>query len=458
MTNTRGGTRKAKVGKLKDSRLNIAYNVNKNKTRSKLNNLIKSKQISLQESRVVQIPNVKMTALNNGGCKVTFVELLHEIKTKSSEDNNGFSLFYIPVNPGLKQIFPWVSALADNYTTYEFSNLQFSYKPRINKTVDGNICGYIDYDPEVSWPENRKEILSRKGKETQVFEVSTFIANCNEMKTENSHYIRTGDVGKNKDLKLYDSAVFFFAYEGTPPNKIIGDLFVSYTVSFHIPKLRLADRQIRSIESCGIQTSKDNSATDAKPLGIINQVADITGDFLGTLLNTATGGIAGQFFSTGKSVLKMISSLLPHSQTDTEETGYTACNPMNANLYKLKVSPKKNYSDKIEFVDEGYTSILTEALSLSGDEFEEQYEDITSTNVFKLDDHIDITSRSRKYRWVVAFPANTILRFASASTTKPASGKPTMEITDCDPDKIYKRLTGYNKDNIVGFGGVGSYY
>lgn len=201
------------------------------------NGVVTVKDEPLVKSTKLSMPSPIFGYNKNGDMKLTHCELINTITTTNDNNSvNGFTLVGWAVNAGLKSTFPFLSSLAANYKTYKFSSLSFHFIARGNYTRDGAVMFYAEYDPDTQPPENRIEFLNRSNAvENQVFKNTTYALKKKDMEKEKSHYVRLGKVDNIKDLKLYDVANLFFAYEGTPKNTLIGDIFVSYSVTLETP-------------------------------------------------------------------------------------------------------------------------------------------------------------------------------------------------------------------------------
>lgn len=331
----------------------------KTKKGNNLSKVVVVKNEPLLKSTELKMQSPVFNYNKDGSLVMTHIELIDTITSaKSTSGTNGFNIVGYHVNAGIKSSFPFLHALAQNYKTYEFSNLSYSYIARGNYSKDGAVMFHAEYDPSVSPPENRIEFLNRSNAvEAQVFKNITYSLKNKDMKKEYTHYVRIGPLNDDQDVKLYDVANIWFGYEGTSPSTILGDIFVTYTVKLSTPTVRLAEKQIKSIESNIGTTPIANSATVEKPFGDLNP-GSFVGDFLGSLLDTATGGLSGLFFTTAKTVLKTISMFLPNNQTPL------LAGPVSNHAISIAVPKGNSYiykSDEKMVLAEGDSDILQSA-------------------------------------------------------------------------------------------------
>lgn len=390
---------------------------------------VKKENIPIVYSQSIKMKSQKTRDLGSGNLRLQHQELVTEIVTaKTTDQFNGFNLIKIHVNPGLTSSFPWLSSLARNYLNYQFSQLELCFIPRNSVTKEGSVMMFAEYDPSASDPENRKDFLNRKhAQENQVFKQMVFSCDISDLRKEKAHYIRVGKPTNNQDIKLLDACTMYFAYEGTLPNLSLGDLFWQYTVDLITPNLHLGRNLINSIESTRAD-GVNNTATDALPLGVMT-ASSFLGNFAGALLNTATGGLAGQFFSTGKTILKFIQGFFP--------TPVSGAVPNQIGLQILE--KKQNVDDfvSIIYTDEDDLDLL----SLASNEVSElallnDFNDISASNVLKTVDVVDNPSGNRVTNFLAAIPANAIFRFYAETTGHPSTGAPSIIMVDANASSI----------------------
>jgi hypothetical protein len=396
--------------------------------------LVVVKDEPLVKSTSLRMPSPKFTYEKDGSLGLSHCELVSTITTADAVGvNNGFNVYGYPVNAGLKSTFPFLSSLASNYKSYEFSVLTFAFIARGNYTRDGAVMFYAEYDPDAKPPQNRIEFLNRSNAvEAQVFKNLDYSLKQKDMRKEKSHYIRLGKIEDSSELKLYDTANLFFAYEGTPKDTLIGDIFVCYHCKLLTPTLRLSEKQIIGIESTK-GTGPSSGQTMSLPFGAMN-LGSFVGDFAGALLNTATGGLSGQFFTTAKTICKFVSCLF------TSNGGYTP------NLAALSIGKPATSSDggllvngDIVHFNEDDANILSVASNAANETvYSSLFTDITSTNVIALGNYIQDGGVGRIQTYGILMPANTIMRIVMvAGGSNLASGpSPTITLTDMDPRKL----------------------
>lgn len=436
--------------------LKIIKNENKKKNNNNTNNtslhknsnntkqLTTTKNVPLTKSRKIKMPTSKWSYNKDGTLMMSHTELLTSVITRaklpdSEATNNGFNVKGFKMNPGLRASFPFTSAIASNYTTFKFEALHLIFIPRGNVTRDGAVMIYAEYDPGSEVPENRIEFINRKrAQETQVFEKLDFKADKKDLQKEKSHYIRLGSVPEGSDVKLYDPCIFYFAYEGTPFSTLIGDIFIQYDLVLETPKLRFSEKQISNIENVKLEPNGGTVANN-KPFGDLGKVV---GDFAYSLLDTASGGLAGNILRTGKSVLKLLNIALPPAGDGSLSTDVETRVLIPRDNKKIDMKSFENIDVNEDGID--WLSAMTHETDSTL--YNELFTDISSSNLVLNSNSINGSSNVRYKSYTVAVPAGGALQFfytGGGTPVKPASA-PTINMTDYDGVK-----TGVlNKDNI----------
>ena len=160
-----------------------------------------------------------------------------------------FQNLVLPLNPGLPQTFPWLSLVAPQFEEYEFEQLMFYWRPMVsdfNSTTGqvGEIVMATQYNPseasftDISRAKNYMGAMSAKTSSPMNQGVE-----CDPRKNSGApgKYVRLGPLtGTNADLKQYDQGNLNVMVSGTPPaysDQILGELWVTYTVTLRKPKL-----------------------------------------------------------------------------------------------------------------------------------------------------------------------------------------------------------------------------
>lgn len=140
------------------------------------------------------------------------------------------------INPGIEELFPWLSNQAGGWESYKFNKLHFSYVPRCSTGTPGSIMMAIDYDPVDSNPVT-EEIMSTyaSAKETSVWNSVTTTADPRAMNAATkTKFIRTAFRAPGTDRHLYDSGTFLLSMADGPTTDIgAGKIWAEYDVTFY---------------------------------------------------------------------------------------------------------------------------------------------------------------------------------------------------------------------------------
>lgn len=180
---------------------------------------------------------------DQNGVVITHREYIGDIYSASTP--NTFTINSYPINPGMRQTFPWLSDLVGNsYQQYIFESCVFMFKTfsadALNSvnTALGTVVSCINYDssdvPYTSRAqmENTDWAVSTKPSESVMIPVE-----CRKSSvTQNNYYIRTGAPPVNSDIKTYDLGRLSIAtlnFQGANVNA--GSLYVTYKIRLMKP-------------------------------------------------------------------------------------------------------------------------------------------------------------------------------------------------------------------------------
>lgn len=218
-------------------------NKGKNKSRSARGSVKKNPQM-VRDSEVIKAPvastRLRRTAdpvfterLKNGDVTVTHREYLQDIPGSVA-----FSITQFPVNPAWSPTFPWLSAMASLYESYQFDLLEFEYQTESPTTFSGSVMSAVDYDASDAAPQDKQALASYSGYVRSApwenFNQRSTKANLSKQKT---FFTRSSALSANQDIKLYDTGNFFIATQGQTDASIVGELYVRYRVRLMTPQL-----------------------------------------------------------------------------------------------------------------------------------------------------------------------------------------------------------------------------
>jgi len=152
------------------------------------------------------------------------------------------------INPGLSEVFPWMSKIAANFQKYRFDGLVFYLRSTSSVAVAsstnlamGSVMGAFQYRSSDTAPTSMVEFMALSGSTSnRPSEDQIFPMECDPSKNVFGNLlVRTG--GVSDDLQKYDHATFNLATVGFQSPYVIGQVWVSYDVLLIAPKTSSAD-------------------------------------------------------------------------------------------------------------------------------------------------------------------------------------------------------------------------
>lgn len=140
----------------------------------------------------------------------------------------------IEINPGLSATFPWLSAIAANYSEYKFNKLVFRYITRSPTTKSGAVMIVPLYDPLSVAPLSEQAASAVRGAlEGPVWEELAIQADQLMSNAYKRYFLRNGPIAS--DLKTYDPMALAIYTNDCVDNSPVGKLWVEYDVDFYEP-------------------------------------------------------------------------------------------------------------------------------------------------------------------------------------------------------------------------------
>lgn len=154
------------------------------------------------------------------------------------------------INPGLMTAFPWLSALAKNYSSYELKQCVVSYKSLVTQSVtDDGRTGTVamafqgnSYECEF---DSMREMIQTHGSATSKTTDNLVLGvECNPAKTPLSDhkFLRHQDIPSGRDPNDFDHGVLTVATSDCPAKMVgqrLGEIWITYTVTLYRPKVEV---------------------------------------------------------------------------------------------------------------------------------------------------------------------------------------------------------------------------
>jgi len=170
--------------------------------------------------------------------RVRHREYLSEVTTVASAAT--FNLHYVELNPGLFSTCPWLSAIANRFESYTFKGVNLHYVPSCGTSAGGSVLLAPDYDVSDYVPPDIFVMSTYPGcVRTASWAPATLKCEPSLLtKLVKERIVRSTDV-TDVDLKLYDTAILYWATIGHTTVENIGSLWLEYDVVLRTPSIDL---------------------------------------------------------------------------------------------------------------------------------------------------------------------------------------------------------------------------
>jgi len=140
-------------------------------------------------------------------------------------------------NPGLSNLFAWLSGQALFYQEYTVKSLKFCFETEKATTLSGKVMYAFLQDSSDPAPASKQEMLENllkaSGAIWEPFCLSISMANFPAL--GKSRFIRGGNLLPNLDIKTYDIGQLIVATQGMADTTLVGELYVEYEVELRTP-------------------------------------------------------------------------------------------------------------------------------------------------------------------------------------------------------------------------------
>jgi len=207
----------------------------------------------VRSNTILAQPVPRVNSSQDVGVTYSHCEFLGDVT--GSED---WELTQFHVNPGLPEVFPWLSGVASNFQKYKITGLVFYIRSTSSVAIAsdtnlglGTVLGGFQTNVYDKAPASKLEFLSLSGARSgKPSEDHIFPMECDRSKNVFSTLlVRT--VGVQDDLAKYDHAVFNLATVGFPGSYYLGELWVSYQLTLMAPKVEAAVPSITTRPASG---------------------------------------------------------------------------------------------------------------------------------------------------------------------------------------------------------------
>jgi hypothetical protein len=195
------------------------------------------------------------------GVRITHREFLGDIITSN---DGSFAITQYPLNPGLYTTFPWLSVLSAQFDQWKPNGIVACFKSTASTysgtAALGTVVMATDYDPDDPAYVNKLEMensqfaVSGSAAENIIHPVECAL---NERPVK-VLYTRQGAISTDK--RFYDLGNLYVATVGCAPNTNIGELWITYDITFFKEQLYGGILGRTLVQSLFRATSFDNTA------------------------------------------------------------------------------------------------------------------------------------------------------------------------------------------------------
>jgi len=140
------------------------------------------------------------------------------------------------LNPGLANVFPWLSTIAQNYESYRFKKLRAYFVSVCATSTVGEVILTPEYDVNDSPPTTEQAVSNTAGSVAgPVWMSHSLLFNTNSLNSLGPRkFVRGGNVAG--DLKTYDSGLLYVSVVNGAVTANIGKIWLEYEVEFFDPQ------------------------------------------------------------------------------------------------------------------------------------------------------------------------------------------------------------------------------
>jgi len=222
-------------------------NQNQNQNRSKrnrrqrrrgkqMNGDTKSLSAPVAKTKQQRTPRPKINNLPNGDCYIVHREYIEDVTAAGGTPSN-FKVTSLPINPGQKLTFQWLSRIAANYESYQFDKLNFVYETEASTNLGGSLVLAVDYDATDDAPLSKQAAMAyRRSVRTAPWTGVTHVSIAEDLHKNKTNFVRPGAQPVGTDLKTYDIGNLYVISQGvSTAAATLGEMYVEYAVKLMTP-------------------------------------------------------------------------------------------------------------------------------------------------------------------------------------------------------------------------------
>lgn len=226
----------------------------------------KKQQAPVAQTNINRTRRPKIQTLPNGDCRITHREYVEDIQAAGGTPS-AFTVQGLPINPGQKGTFQWLSRIAANYESYVFESLSFCYETEASTTLGGTLVLAIDYDASDPAPISKQQAMAyRRSTRTAPWAGCRHTSLREDLAKSKTNFVRISGQPPNTDIKTYDIGNLWVISQGvSTANASLGELYVEYTIKLMTPVYE----SINDLVPAGGSFARGGVSTAANPMGTI---------------------------------------------------------------------------------------------------------------------------------------------------------------------------------------------
>lgn len=247
--------------------------------------------------------NPQFAVGKRGGVRVKHREYTADILSDPTDNAlvNSFA-----INPGMDDLFPWLSGIALNYESYKIHSLSFNVVGTQPTSGSGYIAAAVDFDALDPSPTSKQQMLNFSGAmRCPVWgELTLHCPKGDLSKLGPDRYVRFGTVA-DSDVKTYDVGRLIVMRD-TPNvtlDNVIAELYVEYDIEFFTPQLR--PNEASFVQCMRFATTTCSAASPwngmAREGGALGAISSKNGGYLGPIIRDA-GSYLVEMIGTGTGI------------------------------------------------------------------------------------------------------------------------------------------------------------
>jgi hypothetical protein len=197
-----------------------------------------------------------------------------------------FKILSLPLNPGLRDTFQWLSSEATTYEMYRWNSLSFEYEPSTTTVTKGTVMIAIDFDSSDVDPASENELMNHcdavSGPPWGSILYRT--AKINFDRQFPNKFCRFGNLTNGQDIHSFDLGKLVIGTVGQVDTDVVGRIYATYSVTFQIPALPTVGLRgtFRTLRISNGATNTGNPFGDGTEIayGSIPYNLNTTGDIL----------------------------------------------------------------------------------------------------------------------------------------------------------------------------------